>query len=572
MAAESDQREEHGPEVQEGSAEGEWDRRKFLVRAAVLGLSSSTLLALVQACATGGSPVVSPTSPLLPSPSPGVTPTATLAATSTPTAMPRATLTPAPSATPVPRPTATRTPRPTATPSPTPNPTATSSPTPRPVPEPDPDRVRMGHLLRRAGFGESQSEMERFLAMGMPAAIDYLIEYQDVDDSELEQRLEGLALDVERSNNLQRWWLLRMIYSKRPLQEKMVLFWHGILTSSIAKAGQGPAMFDQNQLFRGLALGSFDVLLKAISRDPAMLIWLDSQSNVKSAPNENYARELMELFTLGVGNYSETDVRESARAFTGWGLRRREFEFRSFQHDFGSKTFLGRTGDFDGDDITDIILEQPAAAEFITRKLFAFFAYDDPEPETVAALTATFKDSRYSIKAVMRQIFNSAEFFSERAYRAKVKSPAELVAGIIRTLGIEMDGRVLPGAVSSMGQTLFAPFDVSGWPGGAAWITTTTLLQRLNFANSVASGRSRALLFNPGQLLQGQGVSSLDAAVDYFVTLLLDGGLSREQRETALAYLEGGSPLGGSRTNLVADEKVRSLVYFILGSPEYQLA
>ena len=275
---------------------------------------------------------------------------------------------------------------------------------------------------------------------------------------------------------------------------------------------------------------------------------------------------------MGVGNYSETDVRESARAFTGWGLRRRQFEFNSFQHDYGSKTFLGRTGEFDGDDITEIILEQPAAAEFITRKLFAFFAYDDPEPETVAALAATFRDSRYSIKAVMRQILNSPEFYSERAYRAKVKSPPELIAGIIRTLGMETDGRVLPGAVSSMGQTLFAPFDVSGWPGGAAWITTTTLLQRLNIANAVASGRSRALMFNPGQLLQGQGVSSLDAAVDYFVTLLLDGGLSQEQREVALAYLERRSPLGGSRPNLVADEKVRSLVYFILASPEYQLA
>jgi uncharacterized protein (DUF1800 family) len=417
--------------------------------------------------------------------------------------------------------------------------------------------------------------MERFLAMGQSATVEHLIEYQDVDDSDLEQRLEGLMLNIERPNSLAQWWLLRMIYTKRPLQEKMVLFWHGILTSSFSKTGQGPAMFDQNQLFRAQALGSYDVLLKAISRDPAMLLWLDSRTNVKRAPNENYARELMELFSMGVGNYSETDVRESARAFTGWGLRRREFEFRSLEHDFETKTFLGRTGDFDGDDVTDIILEQPAAAEFITRKLFAFFAYDDPEPGMVVSLMATFRDSRYSIKAVMRQILNSPEFYSDRAYRDKVKSPAELVAGIIRTLGIETDARVLRGAVNNMGQVLFAPFDVSGWPGGAAWITTTTLLQRLNFANSVATGRNvggRALPFNPAQLLQGQGITSTDAAIDYFVTLLLDGRLSREQRETVVAYLERPNPLGGSRLNLVADEKVRSLVYFILASPEYQLA
>ncbi len=487
MATEPEQREEQGPETQERQAEGEWDRRQFLVRAAILGLSSRSLIVFIQACASGGTPLASPTSAPLPSPSPALTPTATLAATATPTAMPYPDaprdLTPPPA-------TATPAPRPTATATPTRSPTVTPSPTPRPAPEPDPDRVRMGHLLRRAGFGASQSEMDRFMEMGLPATIDYLIEYQDVDNSALEQRLEGLALDIERINALQRWWLIRMIYTQRPLQEKMVLFWHGILTSSFRKVGQGPFMFDQNQLFRELSLGAYDVLLKAISRDPAMLSWLGSQSNVKTAPNENYARELMELFTLGVGNYSEPDVRESARAYTGWGLRRREFEFRPFQHDFDSKTFLGRTGNFDGDDVTDIILEQPAAAEFISRKLFGFFAYDDPEPEVVAGLAAAFKDSGYSIKAVMRQIFNAPEFYSDRAYRAKVKSPTELVAGIVRSLGVETDGRLLPGAVDGMGQTLFAPFDVSGWPGGAAWITSTTLLQRLNFANIMATSRN----------------------------------------------------------------------------------
>ena len=192
----------------------------------------------------------------------------------------------------------------------------------------------------------------------------------------------------------------------------------------------------------------------------------------------------------------------------------------------------------------------------------------------MAGLAAAFKDSGYSIKAVMRQIFNAPEFYSDRAYRAKVKSPTELVAGIVRSLGVETDGWLLPGAVDGMGQTLFAPFDVSGWPGGAAWITSTTLLQRLNFANIMATSRNpRLFLFNPGEMLQQQGISTVGDALDFFVTLLLDGVMSREQREIVLAHLEGPGPLGGSsRPDLAADEKIRTLVYFLLASPEYQLA
>ena len=201
--------------------------------------------------------------------------------------------------------------------------------------------------------------MKQFTDMGRSATIDHLIEYENVDDQHLEQRLEALELDIERLRDLQRWSLLRMIYTKRPLQEKMVLFWHGLLTSAYKKVGRGPHIYNQDQLFREHALDRFDVLLKAVSRDPAMLIWLDSRKNHKSAPNENFARELMELFTMGVDQFTEADVRESARAFTGWGLRKKVFVFVGGHHDFGVKTFLGRRGSFDGDDIIDIIMEQP---------------------------------------------------------------------------------------------------------------------------------------------------------------------------------------------------------------------
>ena len=276
---------------------------------------------------------------------------------------------------------------------------------------------------------------------------------------------------------------------------------------------------------------------------------------------------------MGVGHYTETDVRESARAFTGWGLRRREFVFNPFQHDSGMKTFLGRTGDFDGDDITDIILEQPAAWKFISRRLFTFFAHDDPDPETVAGLAETFWASNYSIKAVVRQILTSPEFYSARAYRAKIKSPAELVVGIVRSLGIETDGRPLRGATDTMGQSLLAPFDVSGWPGGPTWINGTTLLQRLNFANGAATARSRIFSFNPAEVLVERGISSPEGAVDYFVSFLLDGNISPEQREIMLGYVRAPQPSTTARArNLAADERLRSLVYFILASPDYQLA
>jgi uncharacterized protein (DUF1800 family) len=402
----------------------------------------------------------------------------------------------------------------------------------------------------------------------------HLIEYDRVDDSALEKRLSGLDLDLERLRDLQKWALLRMIYTQRPLQEKMVLFWHGVLTSAFKKVGKGPYMFSQDQLFRRQALANYDVLLKAISRDSAMLIWLDSGVNNKAAPNENFARELMELFSMGIGPYTEADVRESARAFTGWGLKKKEFIFRENQHDHGSKTFLGRTGDYTGDDIVDIIMEHPATSVFICRKLFTFFVHDEPEAATLASLAQTFNATRYSVKAVMQQILTSTEFYSARAYRAKIKSPAELVAGAVRVLGIETDGRPLNALTDRMGQTLFNPFDVSGWPGGAAWINSSTLLQRLNFTNKIATARNRNFKFDPLQIAQTRGLRTTAAAVDYYLSLLLDGQASSQDRQLLLAYARGLDDLsgdGGNRSPTI-DEKLRSLVYLIMSSPDYQLA
>ncbi|MBI2957598.1 MAG: DUF1800 domain-containing protein [Chloroflexi bacterium] len=438
----------------------------------------------------------------------------------------------------------------------------------------DTERRRMGHLLRRAGFGASEQELGQFTALGVPAAVDYLVDFDKVDDSALEARLSRTNLNLDNLVDLQRWWFLRMIYTRRPLQEKMTLFWHGLLTSGYSKVGRGPYMYAQNETLRKFCLGKFSDILKAIARDPAMLVWLDSQVNLKAAPNENFARELMELFSMGIGNYTETDVRQSARAFTGWLLARKVFTFNPNQHDWGVKTFLGRTGNFDGDDIIDIIMGQPVTAEFISRKLFSFFAYDDPSPEVVSRLAGTLRASNYSIREVVREILKSPEFYSPRAYRAKIKSPAELIASTVRTLGVDTDAAGLPGYADRAGQILFNPFDVEGWRGGAEWINSNTLMQRLNFANTVAIARSGNFRFNPLETTQRLGLATADQVIAHFAGLLLDGNMPDEERGILKAFASASNVPGGflDGASPVGDERLRSLVYLIMASPDYQLA
>ena len=408
--------------------------------------------------------------------------------------------------------------------------------------------------------------------MGLQATIDHLVDFDAVDDSALETRLASQEFDLEKLNHLQRWWLQRMAFSARPLQEKMTLFWHGILTSSYRKVGKRPQMLDQNQLFRSDGMGWYDALLKSISRDPAMMIYLDSRSNKKAAPNENYSRELMELFSLGIGHFTEEDVRESARAFTGWQLKRKtEFVFNEDQHDFGSKTFLGRTGRFDGDDIVDIIMAQPAAAEYVCTRLWSFFAYPDPEPVVVSRLAAIFRENNTEIRPVVRAIFQAEEFYSDRAVAALVKGPVELVVGTVRTLGIDTDFKRLDQPIESMGQVLFDPPNVAGWPGGAAWLNSSALLQRINLANTVATARSGPMRFNPAALLAGQDLNDADAVVGSLGELLLGGRLREPERRLLSAFLESmNNPAYGLDGEPLA-EKLRSLVYLLLASPDYQL-
>jgi len=542
----------HQQEAPVAPASESLQRRDFLARAAALGLSAAGLTAFLGACSKASAATT-------------LTSTASL-----------------PPSAPTPAPTATATPVAVATrvPAPTPTPTATAvaaTPTPVPArPAPTPagltERERVAHLLRRAGFGASAEEMDGFARMGTAATVDYLVDYEKTDDSELDARLASFKFDTTKLVDIQRGWLLRMAETRRPLLEKMTLFWHGLLTSAVSKVGRPELMHQQNQLLREHALDTYDVILKAVSRDPAMLVWLDNRANRKGAPNENYARELMELFTLGVGNYTEQDVKESARALTGWTLDR-DLKFVDAKniHDGGAKTFLGKRGNFNGDDIIDIILEQPAASRYIVRRLWGFFAYANPEPELVDRLAATFRDSHYSVRAVVREILLSKEFYSDRAYRAMVKSPVDYVVGAVRVLGVKSDGAELVGQTNRLGQSLFNPPNVAGWPGGAAWINSATLIHRLNFANRVALARGGAMLFQPDRPLARLQLRTPYQAADYYIGLLLDGRMPDAEREVLRAYSAYVAQWPGAG-GWAGDEPLRSLVYLVMASPDYQLA
>lgn len=395
----------------------------------------------------------------------------------------------------------------------------------------DSERARIAHLLRRAGFGPSEQELNEYVSLGYDGAVSRLLDYESIPEMPDLVAPEDVGLQV--------WWLDKMVHTSRPLQEKMTLFWHGHLTSALKKVKDPNLLLAQNQMFRANALGSFGDLLKAVSRDGAMIRWLDLQTNRAGAPNENFGRELMELFTLGVGNYTEDDVAEVARAFTGWSATLDgQFIFRPMQHDFGSKTILGQTGNFDGDDVIAILASHPQAARFISGKLFRFFAYPGPEPEVIDRLAGVYTANNGSIKSVVEAILRSPEFSSDKAYRALIKSPTELVVGALRTLGAET---VPPQAVQAMrllGQELFDPPNVAGWFGNRSWINAATLLGRFNVLGTLAMQAG-------GPLLGGQPVAALLAGTadsagraQRVLDLLIDGDASPDERAALVAFAD----------------------------------
>jgi uncharacterized protein (DUF1800 family) len=356
------------------------------------------------------------------------------------------------------------------------------------------------HLLARTGFGPTPAEVaafasltraeavERLLVPGGPTArtavpdwVGEFIPLRRVQQLSPDERKAFQREQLDKSLQLRAWWLHEMLTTDAPLTERMTLFWHNHFVSSQQKVRSPVLMYRQNLLLRRHALGNFRALLHAIARDPAMVVYLDSAGNRRGRPNENFARELMELFTLGEGQYTEADIKEAARAFTGWSLERDTGEFRFYRalHDDGEKTVLGRRGHFDGDAVLDILLDQPAAAEFLMAKLWREFISPVPEPGEVQRLARVLRAGNYDIKPALRALLTSEAFYAPAHRAALIKSPVELVVGSLRQLAMapkDLRGAAL--ATRGLGQDLFAPPNVKGWPGGTAWINSHTLLAR----------------------------------------------------------------------------------------------
>ena len=449
--------------------------------------------------------------------------------------------------------------------------------------EPGPDApwdlARVAHLHRRAGFSAPWPVLQRDLKDGPAASIDRLIKGEaETPDGRSSEAFEALASAMDRQlapaaalTRLQALWLYRMVFTPHPLRERMTLFWHNHFATSETKVQNAGLMRAQVALFRKYALGDFKAMLAEVCKDPAMLIWLDSTENRKAHPNENYAREVMELFTLGRGRYTEKDVQEAARAFTGWFVRRDGFEVVPSQHDGGEKTVLGRSGRFDGNDVPGILLAQPACAEFLCTKLVrAFVTEVDPiTPEMVGPLAEAFRASGYDASVPVGIILKSRLFFDPSARRRRVKSPVEFAAGTVRALEVlkpTVKADALAEACARMGQGLYAPPSVAGWDGGPAWINSTTLLARTNLALAMTSADDADLgrRLDPRALAARHGFTGPKGATAFFADLLVQDALDpplRARIESAARSAAGGEAA-----------TAREAAVLVLTSPEYQLA
>jgi len=459
------------------------------------------------------------------------------------------------------------------------------------------------HLLVRTGFGatpaeitllaplERETAVDRILAGGRteatlapPAFVDEAFyPYHKLRALSAEERMAYLRRNVEEGLALREWWFREMLATPSPLTERMTLFWHGHFATSQRKVRSPRLVYRQNALLRRHALGNFGRLLGAVSKDPAMLVYLDNAGSRRQSPNENFAREVMELFTLGEGNYSEKDVKEAARAFTGWSLDRDtgEFRYRPFFHDGGVKTVLGHKGRLDGEDVLAVLLERPETAAFITRKLWLEFVSPSPDEREVARLAGIFRGAGYEVKPLLRAMLMSEAFWSPGNRGTLIKSPVELVVGTLHTLAIRpMTLRPAVVASAMLGQNVMSPPNVKGWAGGEAWINSATLLGRKQFLDRLLRGSDATA---PAQMTamsaQTPGVSTPEARL----RLLLERAMSTYAFDWE--KWAGGLPAEGARAAhvrrvLLAIDPVErppqdlegpALVRALAADPAYQL-
>jgi uncharacterized protein (DUF1800 family) len=366
----------------------------------------------------------------------------------------------------------------------------------------------VGHLLRRAGFGLSPDDALGWRKLGYKGAVRRLLD-------EIDEPLppEPPDFDPYEPGAIQQVWLDRMASGKAPLAEKLAFFWHGHFATSDSKIQEPALMWKQYRLFRTRGAGRFDALVLDVSRDVAMIRWLDGNANRKGQANENYARELQELFTLGIGNYTETDIREIARAFTGWGSRHHDFVFTDEFHDHGGKTVHGKTGDLDGTDVVKILTALPACRSFIATKLLRFFSHPDPTAEEVAQIAEVLEATGGDIRAALFVMFLSPSFLDERRQRALVKGPVEVCVGGLRGTGIRETPLWVHGSLERMGQILFRPPSVKGWPDGPAWLTSAAVVERMKAARRLAHGKPEAAEWITDLAFDGQAPQGLAEAL-----------------------------------------------------------
>jgi uncharacterized protein (DUF1800 family) len=423
------------------------------------------------------------------------------------------------------------------------------------------------HLYRRAGFGANREELTAAVEAGAIAAAENLLN-ATAEPEDYQNEVADLAHASMASGNVQQlsaWWAYRMLSTPAQLLEKATLLWHGHFATSAQKVEDAELMFDQNNLLRKYALGDFAQLLLEISRDPAMLIYLDSVTNRKAHPNENYAREIMELFCLGEGNYTENDIRELARCFTGWEVKNRKFRFNRYQHDTKSKSFLGRTGNFGGEEGVQIVVDQDAAPQFIAMKLVLFLVMDEPSPsaELLAPLASELRENQMLIAPTVRRILTSNVFYSSRAKGRKVRSPVELAIGFLRSLEGSTNSYELAEKLQTLGQGLLYPPSVKGWDGGRTWVNSSTLLGRSNLIRGLLDHeKTRFGRLTLGDYLAKQGAESADEIIEWFQTSLFAVEIPAAARDR-IRMLFGN---GDNRT-----EKLKDAVHALCTLPEFQL-
>jgi uncharacterized protein (DUF1800 family) len=428
------------------------------------------------------------------------------------------------------------------------------------------DKQAVYHLYRRIGFGASAAEAQRGLNAGLTSTLDQL--FTSPEDTAFESTAAAISKSILAGGNLRQLsvgWLHRMLNTPAPLVEKMTLFWHGHFATGADKVNDIYAMHQQNETLRKYALGSFPSMVHDISKDPAMLIYLDSAYNRKAHPNENFARELMELFCMGEGNYTEKDVQELARCFTGWEVRRLQFRFNRFQHDTEKKTLLGTENLESGEEAIDVVLKHDATPKFIIKKLFKFFIADEPAPSDalIQPLVEQFRKDQLQIAPVLRRMLGSNLMFSDHCRNRRIRSPIEWMLGWLKSLEVSGNMQTLAEGLTEMGQSLYFPPNVKGWDGGRAWINSSTLVARANAVHRmIHDGNTR---YDKKSLLEYAKAAQIDKPerwLDHLIETNLTTAITQPQREDLLESVK----------NYSSEQALKEIVCRIATWPQTHLA